>query len=218
MPQRSIVLATRNPGKLREIRQVLSDLPVEVTSLAVHERIPQPAETGRTFAENARQKALYYARATGQWCLADDSGLVVDALDGAPGVRSARYAAERCPPNTSRETIDAANNAKLLEALKDVPDERRTARFVCHLALADPRRVLIETFGTVEGRIAREPRGHNGFGYDPLFFLPQKGCTVAELPPGQKNAISHRGQAVRHFASLLKSFLSGAHAERSATD
>ena len=180
--------------------------------------VPEPAEVGSSFAENARQKALGYARATGGWCLADDSGLVVDALDGAPGVRSARYAEEDFPRGADRAARDAANNAKLLAALEGVGEADRTARFVCHLALADPRRVLIETFGTVEGRIAREPRGHNGFGYDPLFFLPQKGCTVAELPPGQKNAISHRGQAVRHFASLLKSFLSGAHAERSATD
>ena len=207
MPQRSIVLATRNPGKLREIRQVLSDLPVEVTSLAVHERIPQPAETGRTFAENARQKALYYARATGQWCLADDSGLEVDALNGAPGVRSARYAAEAVDAGADRKTIDAANNARLLADLDPVDDDKRTARFVCHLALADPEGILLEACGTVEGRIARQPRGSNGFGYDPLFLLPKLGRTAAELSPEQKNAISHRGQAVRELARALAGLL-----------
>ena len=207
MTARRIVLATRNPGKLREIREVLFGLPVAVADLGDYGEIDEPAETGRTFADNARQKALYYARATGRWCLADDSGLEVEALDGAPGVHSARYAGERGGPGADRKTTDAANNAKLLAALEHVGDEGRTARFVCHLALADPHGVLLETCGTVEGRIARRPCGHNGFGYDPLFFLPGIGRTAAQLPPEQKNAISHRGQAVRKFAEQLGDLL-----------
>jgi XTP/dITP diphosphohydrolase len=207
MSRRSIVLATRNPGKLREIRQVLSGLPVEVGGLSEHGEIPQPAETGSTFAENARQKARHYARATGRWCLADDSGLEVDALDGAPGVRSARYATENVDPGADRKTIDAANNAKLLAALDPVDEDKRTARFVCHLALADSKGILLETHGTVEGRIARSPRGCNGFGYDPLFLLPDLGRTAAELSPQQKNAVSHRGKAVREFARALAGLL-----------
>ena len=171
------------------------------------DRIDEPEETGRTFAENARQKALYYARATGLWCLADDSGLIVDALDGEPGVRSARYAAERFAPGAGRSQRDAANTAKLLEALRDVPDEARTARFICHLALAEPGRVLLEATGAVEGVIARAPAGQNGFGYDPVFFVPRLGRTAAELPPERKNEISHRGQAVRRFARLLAQML-----------
>ncbi len=166
--------------------------------------IDEPPEIGATFAENARTKALAYARATGQWCLADDSGLVVDALGGAPGVHSARYAADDCP---AAANLDAANNAKLLAALEGAEDEQRGARFVCHLVLADPDRVLIETFDTIEGRIAHEPRGENGFGYDPLFFVPELGCTTAQLPLEEKNAISHRGKALRQFARLLDELL-----------
>jgi len=186
---------------------VLGPLPVEVASLESHRGVDEPAETGETFAENARQKALYYARALGQWCLADDSGLAVDALDGAPGVRSARHAAERFGPEDDRPARDAANSAKLLEALRNVPDERRTARFVCHLALADADGVLLEASGTLEGAIARAPRGSNGFGYDPVFLVPSAGRTAAELTAEEKNAISHRGQAVRQFARRLAEFL-----------
>ncbi len=207
---RSIVLATHNEGKLREIRQVLADLPVEILGL---DNVPEgteltePDEHGSNFAENARHKALSYAQQTGQWCLADDSGLCVDALDGAPGVHSARYAADRCPPRARREQIDRENNRKLLEALQDVPDERRTAYFVCHLALSDGERILIETFDTVEGHITRHPQGENGFGYDPLFVATKMDCTTAELSPEEKNKISHRGKSLRHFAKLLQSFL-----------
>jgi XTP/dITP diphosphohydrolase len=204
---RQILLATRNPGKLREIREVLEPLGVRVAGLEAYPDLAEPEENGATFAENARQKALYYARATGQWCLADDSGLVVDALGGEPGVRSARYAADQCPAGSDRATIDRANNRKLLSALAEVPDDKRTARFLCHLALASPERILIETFDTVEGRMGREEHGKNGFGYDPLFFIPEMNCTTAELPAEAKNRISHRGKAVSHFAGLLRSFL-----------
>jgi len=207
---RTLVVATGNPGKLREIRQTLGDLPVRVVGLRDLPPLDEPAETGDTFAANARDKATYYARATGHWCVADDSGLVVDALGGRPGVYSARYAADRCDPDAGRDVVDAANNAKLLDELADVPDERRTARFVCALALSDGETILIETDGTVEGRIARTERGSNGFGYDPLFHLPSRGVTTAELPPDAKNAISHRGQATRRFATELKTLLATA--------
>ncbi len=204
---RTLVVATGNPGKLREIRQSLGALPVRVLGLRDLPPIDEPDETGDTFAANARDKARYYARATGVWCVADDSGLVVDALGGRPGVYSARYAADRCDPAAGRAVLDAANNAKLLEALADVGDEQRTARFVCVLAMADGETIRIETSGTVEGRIAHAPRGENGFGYDPLFLLPDRGVTTAELPPDEKNAISHRGQATRRFAAQLKALL-----------
>ena len=206
-PQRTIVVATRNPGKIREISAVLTQANVQLVGLDQFGSIEEPAETGETFAENARDKALYYAHATGQWALADDSGLAVDAIDGAPGVHSARYAADQCQPGADREIIDPANNAKLLAALADVPDELRTARFVCHLALADPNRVLIESFDTIEGRIGREENGDNGFGYDPLFFVDQFGCTTAELSASKKNQISHRGKALRKFAELLDEYI-----------
>lgn len=191
------------------MRQVLANLPISLAGLDSLETVDEPEETGTTFAENACQKALYYARATGQWCLADDSGLVVDALDGKPGVHSARYAAERFPPDADRPQRDAANTAKLLEALENVPDDARGARFVCHLALAEPGKVLLETTGTVEGVIARHPRGVNGFGYDPVFFVPRLGATVAEIPAELKNEWSHRGKAVRQFAELLGQLLAG---------
>lgn len=204
---RDIILATRNPGKAGEIRQVLRQFPVQLVGVDQIDGVDEPLETGETFAQNARDKALYYAAATGQWCLADDSGLEVDALDGAPGVRSARWAADECPPGADRETIDVANNAKLLEQLSGVGAEGRTARFVCHLALADPQGIVIETFGTIEGRIVEAPRGRNGFGYDPLFWVDELGCTTAQLSTDEKNRISHRGKAVRRFAGLLRDLL-----------
>jgi len=162
-------------------------------------------EDGASFADNARIKARSYACATGQWCLADDSGLVVDALGGAPGVRSARYAAQEVPAGAGRSIVDAANTARLLRELRGVPTRERTARFICHLALADSQGVLLEAPGSVEGLIADGPRGRNGFGYDPVFFIPDLGRTAAELSPDEKNAISHRGTAVRRFAELLRS-------------
>jgi XTP/dITP diphosphohydrolase len=204
---RQIVLATKNPGKAREISQVLASLGVEVISLAELPPVAEPAECGETFAQNARDKAMYYARATGLWCLGDDSGLVVDALGGAPGVYSARYAATICPPEAGRDTLDQANNQKLLADLADVPAEKRSARFLCHLALADGQDVLLEARGTLEGQIGYELVGENGFGYDPLFFLPERGCTSAQLSSEEKNAISHRGQAVRKLAEKLKRYL-----------
>jgi XTP/dITP diphosphohydrolase len=203
----TIVLATRNPGKIREIRQVLADLPVGIVALDDDSDIPEPPEEGATFADNAASKALYYARATGQWCLADDSGLEVDALEGRPGVHSARYAAGGREAQGDRAVLDEANNAKLLRELAGLADGDRTARFVCELALSDGEKILIRTRGVVEGRIAQAPEGDNGFGYDPLFFVPALGCTTAQLSPGDKNRISHRGKAARRFAELLREML-----------
>lgn len=207
----TIVLASGNPGKRNEIASVLADLDVRVVGLDAFPDLPEPEENAQTFAGNARDKARYYARATAHWCLADDSGLSVDALDGAPGIYSARFAADELPPHADRPAIDAANNDKLLRLLDQTPEEKRTARFICCLALADGTQpdapVLLEASGTIEGRISRQPRGSNGFGYDPLFELPGRGCTTAELAPEEKNAISHRGKAVRRFAEQLHDLL-----------
>ncbi|OPX21382.1 MAG: non-canonical purine NTP pyrophosphatase, RdgB/HAM1 family [Planctomycetales bacterium 4484_123] len=210
---RKIVVASRNPGKVRELAQVLAGLGVLLVGLDEidpEERIAQAPEDAASFADNARSKAVHYARALGLWALADDSGLEVDALGGAPGVRSARYAADECPAHADRAQRDAANNRKLLRALAGIARDRRTARFVCHLAVSDGRDILVEATGTLEGLIATEPAGQNGFGYDPLFFLPAMGCTAAQLPPERKNAISHRGQAARKLAERLKALLHGA--------
>ncbi len=184
-----VLLATRNAGKLREIRQMTADSSLVWHSLAEFPDVPEPDESGQTFAENARLKALHFAAATGLCTLADDSGLEVDALGGAPGVYSARFA------GFPRD--DAANNRKLVAALAGVPQERRTARFRCALAMARADEVLLEADGAVEGRIIDQPRGDNGFGYDPHFLVPHLGRTMAELPADQKNALSHRGQALR---------------------
>ena len=205
----TLVLASGNRSKRAEIEQILGDLPLRIRPLTDLPAIAEPVEDGRTFADNARKKALYYARATGHWCLADDSGLEVDALGGAPGVYSARYAQSDCPPSpgADRKAVDAANNARLLRELAGVDASDRTARFVCHLAIADPKQVLMEARGCVEGIILDEPRGSNGFGYDPLFFVPTAGMTAAEMTADEKNRISHRGRAVRSLAEQLRDYL-----------
>ena len=190
-------MATGNPGKVREIRQIMAELPVVWKSLDEFGDIPEPEETGETFAENARAKALYYARATGCWALADDSGLEVDALGGRPGIHSARYA------GVHRD--DAGNNARLIGELAGVPPARRGARFRCAVALAGLDEVIAEAEGTVKGRIIDEGRGHNGFGYDPHFLVPELGLTTAELSPVEKSRISHRGRALRALAEKLQS-------------
>lgn len=196
-----ILFATSNPHKIDEVRAILAPLGIEVVGLdSISPQPPEPVEDGATFEANARIKAIAYAKATGQSCLADDSGLEVDALGGRPGVHSARYAGV----GSSRPQRDAANNAKLLGELEHVPDDRRTARFVCAMCLADPRgTVLAETRGEFPGMIAREPRGTNGFGYDPLLHLPDRQCTSAELTNDEKNARSHRGEATRMMAQRL---------------
>ncbi len=201
----TILVATTNPGKVRELRAMLGD-EVEWKSLADFPGVGEVVEDGATFAENARKKALGYARATGLWTLADDSGLVVDALGGAPGVNSARFSGDK-PKGVDRKVIDRRNWEKLLRLLKDVPQEKRTARFVCCLCLASPEEVLIETQGSVEGVITTEPAGAGGFGYDPVFFVPELGKTVAQLGDEEKNAVSHRGNAMKKLKPLLEGLL-----------
>lgn len=179
---------------------------VQWKTLADFPGLGEVEEDGATFEENARKKATEYAKATGLWTLADDSGLVVDALDGAPGIKSARFSGP-FPAGTDRKTIDKLNIARLLKLLEGVPKERRTARFVCCLCLAEPGKVLLEVRGAVEGVIIDKPLGDNGFGYDPVFFVPALGKTVAQLPDEQKNAVSHRGNAIRKLKPLLAKLL-----------
>lgn len=201
-----LLIATSNPHKLDEFRGILAPLGVRVHSLADVSRgapVPEPDETGRTFEANARLKALAYASMFGVPCLADDSGLEVDALGGEPGVDSAYYAGK----DGTRAERDARNNAKLLAALRQVPDDRRTARYVCCICVASADgRVLHEARGTFEGRIGHEPRGTNGFGYDPL-FITADGRAAAELTDDEKNARSHRGAAGRQIVARLRSTL-----------
>jgi XTP/dITP diphosphohydrolase len=195
---RRLVVATTNRGKLKEIAQLLAGIAgdtVELVTLADFPAVIPPQETGRTFAENARLKALYYARHTGELTVAEDSGLEIDALDGAPGIESARYGGEQ---STYPEKF-----ALIYDALKARTAAGSTARFVCALALIKDEEVLFETRGTVEGEIAPEPRGAGGFGYDPIFFYPPYGCTLAEATAEQKAAVSHRGRAFRDLALYL---------------
>ena len=197
--QRQILIATGNPGKFREISAVLSEAwgaggapLVQWRSLGdLTVQVPEPVEDEETFAGNAALKARYYSRASGLWTLADDSGLEVDALGGRPGVYSARYGGS--PAGSPRDVVTRANNLKLIGALAGVPRKKRAARFRCALALADGDRILATAEGAVEGQIIDEPRGSNGFGYDPHFFIPDLGKTMAELEPQHKNRISHRG-------------------------
>jgi XTP/dITP diphosphohydrolase len=197
--KRKILVATTNPGKIAELKAML-DIDVELVGLADFEGIAEIEEDGVTFAENARKKAVGYAKATGLWTVADDSGLVVDALDGAPGVKSARFSGAK---DRDRTLLDHRNMAKVLKLLEGVPTEKRTARFVCALCLASPEKILIETEGTLEGLIAEQEVGENGFGYDPIFFVPDLNKTVAQLTREEKNAISHRGNAIRKLTALF---------------
>jgi XTP/dITP diphosphohydrolase len=196
-----LLLATRNVGKLRELEQLLEEARLEgleVETLAGHAGVGEVEETGRTFEENARLKAAHVARATGLWTLADDSGLEVEALGGAPGVRSARYA--------GRHGDNAANNARLLRELEGVTD--RQACFVCVAALARPDgQVVAAERGVCRGSITDKPRGARGFGYDPCFLADGESRTMAELSPGEKGAISHRGRALRALLPALKRLL-----------
>ncbi len=192
----AVVLASGSPHKLAEFRQLFLGSPVQILLATEVAAPPQVAETGDAFLQNARLKAAAYARACRAWSLADDSGLVVDALGGAPGVRSARYAG----PDAS----DTTRNAKLLSALADVPDARRSARFRCAVALAAPEGSIVYTaVRSCEGRIAQAPRGGQGFGYDPLFIVGTGNRTMAELTLDEKNRVSHRGQAARAARRFL---------------
>ena len=191
-PKRLLV-ATTNAGKLREIRAILADLPLTITTLADDEVLPEPEETGKTFAANARSKALAYAGATGELTVAEDSGLEIDALDGEPGVRSARFNGESY----------ADKFATIARMLDERGAESSTARFVCALALTQPDGVVWETTGVVEGRLQLPARGQGGFGYDPIFYYPEYGRTLADVTDAEKAAVSHRGQAFRRLRAYL---------------
>jgi XTP/dITP diphosphohydrolase len=195
-----ILIATANAAKVREFRQMLGDGEHAWTDLTAHPEIPAAEETGHTFRANASIKATWYAARLQTWAMADDSGLAVDALDGQPGVLSARWAQLNHAGGGDQD-----NNSLLLTQLENVPDQRRTGRFVCVLALADPHgRIVLTVQGSLEGQILRAPRGANGFGYDPLFLVPQVGKTTAELSPRQKHAISHRGKALSRMREIMR--------------
>ncbi|MGI2882172.1 XTP/dITP diphosphatase [Vibrio furnissii] len=194
---KKIVLATGNQGKVREMADLLADFGFDVVAQSEF-NVPEVAETGTTFIENAIIKARHAAKETGLPAIADDSGLEVDALDGAPGVYSARYAGEHA--------TDQQNLAKLLNAMKDVPEAQRTARFHCVLVLMrhenDPTPLVCH--GSWEGRILTEAHGSNGFGYDPIFFVPEDNCASAQLEPARKKQLSHRGQALKKLFQAIE--------------
>lgn len=205
-----LFVGTGNPGKLRELRRLVAGLPIRVLTPAELDRpLPEVVEDGATFAENAAKKAVAFARFSGLVALADDSGLCVDALGGAPGVRSARWS-EAEAPGLAGEARDLANNARLLRELVGVPKDRRGAAYVAVLALAGPDgAVLASVEGRCPGRIGRAPRGTGGFGYDPLFVPEGRALTMAELPPDEKDALSHRGAAFRALGPALAGLAGG---------
>jgi XTP/dITP diphosphohydrolase len=200
MARLQLVAATRNPGKLAEIRGLLSRLDVTVRALDDYPGAPEPEETGAAFRENAVIKAVAAASFTGEVAVADDSGLVVDALGGAPGVMSARYGGSGLS--------DQGRYERLLAEMERVPDAERTARFACVVAVALPDGSVSSAEGVVEGAIARAPRGTGGFGYDPVFFIPELGMTFGELPPATKNSMSHRARALAGAEPLILEALS----------
>jgi XTP/dITP diphosphohydrolase len=190
------LLATTNHGKIREIRTLLGGLPIELVTLETWLDVHPPVENGATFAENARMKALYYAAASGLPAIAEDSGLEIDALGGAPGIESARFG--------GAETSYPEKFAIIYDALRRAGASLSPARFVCAVAVADGPAIGFEAQGTVEGRIAPAPAGHQGFGYDPIFFYPPYGRTLAEVSPDRKDAVSHRGAAFRQLRAFLE--------------
>jgi XTP/dITP diphosphohydrolase len=196
-----IIIASANAHKVREIRALCEGLPVTLLSLADFPGVPPVVEDGDTFEANARKKALAVAAATGKLALADDSGVEVDALGGAPGVHSARWA--------GRQGDDRANNAKLVAAMRAVPESRRTARYRCVIAVAGASGILFTAEGSCEGLVILEPRGANGFGYDPYMLIPDHGKTMAELAPEVKNRISHRGRALAACRLRLEELIRG---------
>lgn len=194
-----VVLASRNKGKIRELREMLAESGIEVLSLADFPELPEIEEDGETFRENAIKKATIVAAATGLVTLADDSGLEVDALGSQPGVLSARFA--------GIHGNDSANNALLLDKLQGIAESSRTARFRCVIAIADPDGRTETCDGFCEGVIGFSTKGAGGFGYDPLFFIPELGMTMAELPEETKNRISHRAKAMQQAIAILPDFL-----------
>jgi len=196
---KKLVLATSNLGKVEELKELLQPLSLEIYSLQDFPGLKLPPETGRTFEENAILKARFVSSLTGLTALGDDSGLEVEALGGAPGVYSSRFAGEGA--------TDTQNNEKLLGLLKGYPEEKRRARFRCVLALCTPEGDIYTGEGTLEGVITEEPRGNHGFGYDPVFLLPEAGKTLAELEPRVKNNLSHRARALKAlWPALLRVF------------
>jgi XTP/dITP diphosphohydrolase len=193
---RRLLVATTNAGKLREIRDLLRDLDIDLLTLDAIPGAAAPDETGSSFEENARLKATYYGRHAPYVTVAEDSGLVIDALDGAPGIHSARYLGETA---TYQERFQ-----RIFDELRRRPERPRTARFVCALAVADGQRVLYETTQTVEGEIAREIGGTEGFGYDPIFLYPPYGRTLAQVTREEKLKVAHRGRAFRALAEWLR--------------
>jgi XTP/dITP diphosphohydrolase len=209
MLMKQVLVATSNLGKVRDLIGAAAEHNVKIESLRGFAALPGVSEDEATFEGNARKKAEHYSKyAEGEVVIADDSGLEVDALGGVPGVRSARYAADehsaastggRSSPPETGVSVDEANNRRLLRELHDVPDEYRTARFVCVIAAAHNGHTLATFYGRAEGVILRAPRGSNGFGYDPLFYFEEIGKTFAELSPEEKARYSHRGSAFRQF-------------------
>ena len=191
-----IIFATGNKNKMREIRDILSDLGMEILSMKEAGIDKEINEDGKTFEENALIKARAVAEDTDAVVLADDSGLEIDYLNKEPGIYSARYLGE--------DTPYSVKNAEILKRCEGVPEEKRGARFVCVIACAYPDGSVDTATGVIEGKLAYEPKGENGFGYDPIFFLPERGCTTGELEPEEKNAISHRGIAIRKMVDILK--------------
>ncbi|MBM7691980.1 XTP/dITP diphosphohydrolase [Peribacillus deserti] len=196
---KTVLIATKNKGKAREFESLFALKGYKVLTLLDVPEAPDVEETGSSFEENAVIKAETISSQAGHFVIADDSGLIVDALDGRPGIYSARYAGE--------EKSDKANLEKVLAELKDVPEAKRTARFYCSLALASPNQETITVSGSVEGIILDEPRGENGFGYDSVFLVKDLGKSMAELTSDEKNQISHRAQALKKLESLLDTFL-----------
>lgn len=196
-----IVFATGNEGKMKEVRMILKDLGLPVLSMREAGAWADVEENGKSFEENAELKARAVYALCHDLVLADDSGLVIDYLNGEPGIYSARYMGE--------DTSYRIKNANLIGRLAGVPDEKRTARFVCAIAAVLPDGCVLHSFGTIEGIIGYEERGENGFGYDPIFYLPQYGCTTAELDPETKNQLSHRGKALRAMKKQLTEILRG---------
>lgn len=195
LPDR-LLIATQNDGKINEIRALLKDIPILLLSLSSFPNLPDVLEDGETFRENALKKARIIAHSSGIVTLADDSGLCIDALDGRPGVLSARYGGEGA--------TDAEKCARILNEMEHVAEPLRTARFVCIIALVTPQREEDVFEGMCEGKITRELRGTAGFGYDPIFYYPDYGCTFAEMDSETKNSVSHRGRALSGFRNYLK--------------
>ena len=191
-----MIFATGNENKMKEIREILGALPLEILSMKEAGVSADIVEDGKTFEENALIKARAICKLAGEMVLADDSGLEIDYLNKEPGIYSARYMGE--------DTSYHIKNKSLIDRLEGVPDEKRTARFVCAIAAVLPDGKELVVRGTVEGIIGYEEKGENGFGYDPIFYLPERGCTTAELPPEEKNTISHRGNALRLMKELLE--------------